>query len=167
MDEIIEFIKDMFKYIVIIGIIVLLRIYVLTTTEVVGNSMKPNLKNGDVLLVDQITKRFKGYERFDIVVLEQSPSYLTKRVIGLPGEKIKYTDGKLYVNGKIVEETFEIIGPTPDIEEVIIPKHSYYVLGDNRIDSKDSRYYGPIEVEKIVGKPFLRIWPIKRLQLVR
>lgn len=167
MVEIIEFLKDMFKYIIIIAVIVLIRVYILTTTEIVGDSMNPGLKDADILLVDQITKRFKEYNRFDIIIFEQKSSYLTKRVIGLPGEKIKYIDGKLYVDNQLVEEPFKINGSTSDIEEIVVPKNSYYVLGDNRINSKDSRSYGPIEDKRIIGKSFFRIWPIKKMQTVK
>lgn len=167
MIEIIEFIKDMFKYIVIVGIIILIRIYVLTTTEVIGDSMEPNLHNGNILLVDQISAKFNGYSRFDVIVFEHSPSYLIKRVIGLPGETIKYTDNILYVDGKEVKEGQEMIGETKDFGPIVVPENKYYVLGDNRINSIDSRVFNSIPEEKIIGKPFLSIWPFSSLHLVK
>lgn len=166
MDELIEFFKDIFKYIVIIAVIILIRIFVLTTTSVVGPSMEPNLYDKNILLVDQLTPRFSEYERFDVVVFEHSPSYLIKRVIGLPGEKIEYRDNKLYVNEKLVEEQFEINGTTEDFGPLVVPANNYFLLGDNRIDSTDSRDFGPIEKEKIIGKPFFCIWPFNKLQIV-
>lgn len=166
MDEIIEFIKDMFKYIVIIAIIILIRIYALTTTEVVGPSMEPNLYNGNILLVDQITSKFNDYQRFDVIAFIHSPSYLIKRVIGLPGETIQYIDNKLYINGKIVTFEFETNGETADFGPVIVPENKYYVLGDNRIDSTDSRVFGAIDRNKIVGKAFFVIWPFNKLHVV-
>ncbi|MDD2469775.1 MAG: signal peptidase I [Bacilli bacterium] len=167
MDEIIEFIKDMFKYIIIVGIIILIRIYVLTTTEVVGNSMEPNLNDGNILLVEQITQRFSDYNRFDVIVFERSPSYLIKRIIGLPGETIKYEDNKLYINDKLVIGDFEVKGNTDDFGPVTIPDNSYFVLGDNREDSKDSRTFGAIKRNKIIGKPFFNIWPFNELKIVK
>jgi signal peptidase I len=166
MDEIIEFIKDMIKYIIIIAVIVLIRIYILTTTEVIGPSMEPNLYDNNILLVDQVTQKFDEYKRFDVIVFIKSPSYLIKRVIGLPGETIQYIDNKLYVNNKEVKETFNINGRTKDFGPVIVPKNKYYVLGDNRIDSTDSRVFGAIDKDKIIGKPFFRIWPLNKLKLV-
>lgn len=167
MDEIIEFFKDMVKYVIIIGVIILIRIYVLTTTEVVGPSMEPNLLDGNILLVDQITAKFNDYKRFDVIVFEQSPSYLIKRVIGLPGETIEYKDNQLYIDNEVAEVDFKMNGATENFGPVIVPENSYYVLGDNRIDSKDSRAYGSIAKEKIVGKPFLEIWPFNKLHVVK
>jgi signal peptidase I len=166
MDELIEFFKDMFKDIIIIGFIILIRIFILTTTEVVGPSMNPNLVDGDILLVDQITARFNDYKRFDVIVFEKSPSYLIKRIVGLPGETIQYIDNKLYINDKLIGEDFKVNGSTENFGPINIPENSYYVLGDNRIDSKDSRDYGSIKQEKIVGKPFFIIWPFNKLHFV-
>ncbi len=167
MDEIIEFTKDMFKYMLIIGIVILVRIFVLTTTEVVGPSMEPNLNDNDILLVDQLTPKIKGYSRFDIVVFESSSSCLTKRIIGLPGETIKYKDDKLYINEKIVEEKFDKKDFTDDLNEVMVPTDSYFVMGDNRSKSTDSRNFGSIGVKKIIGKPFFRIWPFDNINIVK
>lgn len=167
MDEIIEFIKDMFKYIVIIGVIILIRIYILSTTQVVGPSMEPTTYDGNILLVDQITAKFNDYNRFDIVVFEQSPSYLIKRVIGLPGETIQYKENKLYINDAVIETNFEMNGSTDDFGPYVIPDDSYYVMGDNRIDSKDSRDFGAIKHEKLIGKPFFTIWPFDELSFVK
>lgn len=167
MDEIIEFIKDMLKYIVIIGIIVLIRVYVLTTTEVVGPSMEPNLDDGNILLVDQITSHFNEYNRFDVVVFERSPSYLIKRIIGLPGETIEYIDDKLYVDGKEVKDYFKTNGKTEDFGPVTVPANTYFVLGDNRIDSKDSRVFGTIKKDKIIGKVFFGVWPLNSIHIVK
>lgn len=167
MYEIIEFIKDTFKYIIIIGIIILLRIYVLTTTEVVGDSMKPNLVDKNILLVEQITQRFSDYNRFDIIVFARSPSYLIKRIIGLPGETIKYEDNTLYINNSEIVVEFKLKGNTDDFGPVIIPENSYFVLGDNREDSTDSRTFGPIRRDSIVGKPFVNIWPFNELKVVK
>jgi signal peptidase I len=167
-DEIIEFIKDIFKYIIIITVIILIRIFVLTTTEVVGPSMEPNLVNGNIMLVNQIAARLNKYNRFDIVVFKYGePSYLIKRVIGLPGETIKYSDNKLYVDGKIVEEDFSTKGNTYDLEkEIIVPDGEYFVMGDNRENSEDSRKFGSIEENAIIGKLFLRMWPLNKISIV-
>lgn len=166
MDELIEFFKDMIKYIIIIAVIVLIRIYVLTTTEVVGASMNPGLVDGDILLVEQLTKRYGEYKRFDIVVFERSPSYLIKRIVGLPGEKIQYIDNKLYINDAVVEFDFKTNGETEDFGPYVVPEGSYYVLGDNRIDSVDSRIFGFVLEGKIIGTPFVEIWPFNKIGVV-
>jgi len=165
-DELIEFIKDMIKYIIIIAIIVLIRIYVLTTTEVVGASMEPDLKDGDILLVEQLTNRYGEYERFDIIVFEQSPSYLIKRIVGLPGETIQYIDNELYINDKVIDFEFKTNGKTEDFGPYVVPDGSYYVLGDNRINSVDSRVFGFVLEERIIGRPFLGMWPFNKIRVV-
>jgi signal peptidase I len=166
-DEIIEFMKDMFKYIVIIVIIIVIRIYILTPTEVVGPSMEPNLYDNNILLVDQITSHFNDYNRFDVIVFTRSPSYLIKRVIGLPGETIEYRDNALYINGEVVKTKFKTNGKTNDFGPITIPDNNYFVLGDNRIDSTDSRNFGSIKREKIIGKPIFCIWPFNKLHVVK
>jgi signal peptidase I len=166
MCEIIEFIKDMFKYLVVIAIIILVRIYVLTTAEVIGTSMEPNYNDGNIMMVEQVSSRFGEYKRFNVVVIKYSnPRYLIKRVIGLPGETIKYIDNKLYINGELIDEPFNTIGDTEDLE-YIVPENSYYVLGDNRGDSKDSRYFGSITQKDIIGKPLITIWPLNRIKTI-
>ena len=120
--------------------------------------MEPNLYDGNILLVEQITSRFGDYKRFDVIVFEHSPSYLVKRVIGLPGETIEYRDNKLYVDNKEIESHFNINGNTNNFGPITIPEDKYYVLGDNRIDSIDSRDFGPVKKDKIVGRPFFCIW---------
>jgi signal peptidase I len=128
--------------------------------------MEPNLGNGNILLVDQITSRFENYNRFDVIVFERSPSYLIKRIIGLPGETIQYTNNELYVDGNKVKLGFKTNGKTEDFGPVTVPDDSYFVLGDNRIDSKDSRVFGAIMKDKIIGKPFLGIWPFNKIHIV-
>lgn len=164
MAEIIEFFKDAFKYIVIIAIIILVRIFVLSTTEVIGPSMEPNFMNADFLLVEQVSTRLNNYKRFDIVVIKYSfPSYIIKRVIGLPNETIKYVDNNLYVNDQLVLETFDHSGVITDFE-ITLDDDSYYVIGDNRDDSEDSRVFGAINKNVIKGKPLFVLYPFNRIK---
>lgn len=164
MDEIIEFIKDFAKYALIFVLIILLRIYVLTVAQVSGDSMKPNFSNNNILVVEQLSNRFFEYKRFDIVVFRQGSGYLVKRLIGLPGEKVKYQNNELYINDKKVENKFALDGTTEDMELTLEANH-FYVLGDNRDDSKDSRLLGPIPKEKFIGRSVLRIWPLKEIKI--
>lgn len=170
LEDIIEFIKDMLTYIIIIAIIVLLRVYVISSIEEVGDSMEPNFHDGNIMLMDTIGYKhldFLAIKRFDVVVIEYDiPKYIIKRVIGLPNEKISYVDNKLYINGSLVEEKHKINGITEDIEEIEIPSDMYFVLGDNRENSTDSRTFGLVQKNKIVGKPFLVIWPFKEIKFV-
>jgi signal peptidase I len=161
--EIIEFFKDTFKLIILIAIIVLIRIYVLSTTEVVGDSMLPTLKNGNIMLVNQLSARLDKYNRFDIIVFKfGSPSYLIKRIIALPGETIEYINNELYINGINEKFAFKVLGTTENFK-VVLENDEYFVMGDNRGNSSDSRDFGPIKEDKIVGTPFFTILPVKAM----
>ncbi|MDD4035847.1 MAG: signal peptidase I [Bacilli bacterium] len=169
----IEFIKDMLSYIIVIAIIILIRIFLISTVEVVGESMEPNFTAGEMLLADQLIYKYKDLDRFDIIIFKhESPTYLIKRVIGLPGETVSYIDNQLYINNEKVKEDFKTYGPTENfslenLNYEVIPKDMYFVIGDNRSNSLDSRSIGLISKNKITGKPFLRVWPLKELKTVK
>ena len=116
--------------------------------------------------MNKLKYRISDVKRFEVIVLESEQSkYMIKRVIGLPGEHIEYKENKLYIDGKEIEEDFVRNGKTEDynievLEVDVIPEDSYFVVGDNRINSQDSRSYGFISKEDIVGKVEFRIWPI-------
>jgi signal peptidase I len=173
MLELIEFIKDVLGYIIIIAIIILVRIYIITPAQVNESSMEPNLHNKQIIVIDQIRPRFYQYERFDIVVFDHdNPSYLIKRIIGLPGEKVAFKDNKLYINDQEIAQPFEQNGDTEDfsitdLEYNTIPKDMYLVLGDNRINSVDSRTIGLIPKDKINGKALAIIWPLDQIKLIK
>lgn len=162
MVMLIEFIKDTFKYIIIIGVLILIRIFILTSAQVVGDSMLPTLSNGDFMFVEQVSNKLNLIKRFDIIVVKYNrPSYLIKRVIGLPGEKVKFINNDLYINDYKVEEEFEKIGNTLDFEIVLAP-NTYFVMGDNRNDSEDSRTFGPVVKQDIIGKVFFTLFPLNK-----
>ena len=161
--------------------LVILAAYLIVTfvgqrTEVNGSSMENTLDNGDNLIVDKISYRLGSPKRFDVVVFPypQNPStYFIKRVIGLPGETVRIdSSGKIYINGQVLEENFgrEVISnPGLAQEPIKLGEDQYFVLGDNRnnsMDSRDSRV-GLISGKSMVGKAFLRIWPLNKFGLVR
>ncbi len=164
-----KFIKEVYPYVVIIVIVVLIRSFIVTPVIVSGESMVPTLTDKDLLLVRKIGYNKSSIKRFDIVVLYEhevdKKEEIVKRIIGLPGEHISYRKNKLYVNDKLVEGNF-IFRDTGDfnLEEICscttIPDGKYLVLGDNRPVSKDSRYFGLIDEKDIIGKAIYRIWPI-------
>lgn len=166
MRDIKEFIKDTSKYLIIALVVLILFVYVLSFQQVIGPSMTPNYEEGEVFLLNKIRYKFSEIKRFDVVVLESNQSkYMIKRIIGLPGEHIEYKENKLYVNGKEVIEEFIKTGDTANfniksLSEEVIPKDSYFVVGDNRENSQDSRSYGFISKDDIIGKVEFRIWPI-------
>lgn len=151
-----KYIKELIPYLVIILTVVLIRTYIVTPVQVSGSSMYPTLKNGEILV---LKKYDTGYNRFDIVVLNYNGDKLIKRVIGLPGETIKYKNNKLYINGKRIKENFTKNTDTSDFDmselfqgSYKIPKDNYFVMGDNRNNSTDSRIIGSINKKNIKGK---------------
>ncbi|MCD7957899.1 MAG: signal peptidase I [Lachnospiraceae bacterium] len=143
--------------------------YVGERTEVRGESMYPALNDGDQLIVDLISYQFTDPKRFDVVVFPfqyQEDTYYIKRIIGLPGETVKIEDGIIYINGEVLEESYgyeEIKNPGLASTEITLGEQEYFVLGDNRNDSTDSREpsVGNITRDKIIGRAWLRIWPLK------
>ena len=156
-----KFLKEYVPYIVVLILVILIKKYVITPVKVNGNSMNNTLKNGDIMILNIIGYRFNDIKRFDIVVVDDGDEYLIKRVIGLPGETIEYKDGTLYVNSKKVKDTYGF-GDTSNFKEKV-PKNSYYVLGDNRNNSLDSRFFGAFTRNKIIGKTNLTIFPLGRI----
>lgn len=166
-----EFFKDALKYLVIIFIILFIITFVFGVTSVVGSSMSPTLKDGEVLILNKFKYRFSDIKREDIISLKYADTkYLIKRVIGLPGEKVEIINNKLYINGiEYVEEylskelnyqDFKL----SDLNYTVIPEDMYLVLGDNRENSLDSRKIGLIKKEDIEGKIAFRFWPINKLK---
>lgn len=181
-----DMVLEYMPYLIIIIFVVLIRTFIATPIRVNGSSMSPTLYNGDHMLLYKLTPKTRGIKRFDIVVISTDSGKLIKRVIGLPGEKIKYEvvkdeDGKdtatLYINGTAIEEDFiteeaKIATCALDTkicngEEVEIPEGEYYVMGDNRINSKDSRMIGTIEKEKINGTTQIILFPFNRIRKVK
>ncbi len=164
--------KEILPYICVILFVILLRTFIITPVQVVGTSMVPNLKNGELMILNKITYKFNDIKRFDIVVVDYPKEPLIKRVIGLPGEKVEYKDNKLYINGKYVEENFSKNGKTLDykISESgykIIPKDMYFVVGDNRINSADSRSIGLIPKDQIMGKANFVLFPFDKFGFIK
>lgn len=155
------YIKEFLPYLIILIVVFCIKIFIITPIRVNGPSMNDTLENKDIMILDEISYRFSSIQRFDIVVIKYKDEYLIKRVIGLPGEKIRYEDNKLYVNGKYVEEEFNHKS-TPSFSEITVPKNQYFVMGDNRTNSLDSRMIGPIDKKYIKGKTSFVIFPFSR-----
>lgn len=161
---------------VILCAVYLLIHYVGQRTQVQGSSMEPMLTNGDNLIVDKISYRFRDPERFDIIVFPfqyENNVFYIKRIIGLPGETVRIDDeGNIYINGEILEEHYgkEVIqNPGRAREEITLADDEYFVMGDNRNNSSDSRDPSVAEVrrEDIVGRAWLRIWPFKEFGFIK
>lgn len=163
-----KFIKNLIPYIVILVVVVLLRMYIITPVKVVGHSMDPTLEDGQLLILKKYDHK---YERFDIVVFNYDNSKLVKRIIGLPGETVKYTNNKLYINDQEIEENF-IDTNTNDfnLKQLgydTIPDGYYFVLGDNRINSKDSRTIGLVSEDDILGSSSFSFFPFNKFGFIK
>ena len=171
--DITEFFRDAFKYIIVVIVVFLLLIFVVGLQQVVGPSMSPTLKEGNIIIVNKLVYRFKNIQRNDIVVLSQDEKYMIKRVVGLPGDNIEYKDNYLYVNGVKYKEKFlsnDVVTKDFSLKDLgydKIPDNMYLVLGDNRENSLDSRSYGLVSKKNIIGKTFIRIWPINNFKIFR
>lgn len=144
-------------------------------TQVLGSSMEPKLSSEDNLIVDKISYRFHEPERFDIIVFPfryEDNTYYIKRIIGLPGETVQIDeDGNILINGEILTESYgkEVIkSPGRAYEEIELSDDEYFVMGDNRNNSMDSREpsVGNITREEIIGKAWLRIWPLDKFGFI-
>ncbi len=160
-----EKLKEYLGYIVVIVIVLLIKQFVITPIRVNGNSMNNTLYDKDIMILDKISYRFNSIKRFDRVVIKKNREYLIKRVIGLPGDTLEYKDNKLYINQELVEENFLHKETLDYILEEKIPDNYYFVVGDNRLDSLDSRYIGLISKDEILGKTSLVLFPFNRFGL--
>lgn len=159
---------------VVFGITFLVITFVGQRTRVSGNSMYDTLENGDNLILEKLSYRFHEPERFDIVVFRfehKKNTFYIKRVIGLPGETVQIIGSDIYINGELLEEDYGL-EPIQDAkraaEPITLGDDEYFVLGDNRNDSSDSRDPAVANVKRsqIVGKAWLRIWPLNKIGFV-
>jgi signal peptidase I len=157
--------------VVAIGVAVAIRTFVVQTFYIPSQSMEPTLMVGDRILVDKLSYHLHSIHRGDIVVFGKPPGEsgagvkdLVKRVIGLPGDVVSSADGHVVIDGKPLSEPWLSRGiVTTGINQQKIPANEYFVMGDNRTDSQDSRYFGPISRSLIVGHVVMRIWPISSI----
>lgn len=167
-----EFLIDTTKYLLTAGSVIFIILYVVTIQQVVGPSMSSTLESQDIVLLSRSHYRLFDMKRFDVIAFEYADTkYLIKRVIGLPGDKVEYKNNTLYVNDEVVEEDFLNGHQTENFSLVsmgyeTIPEGKYLVLGDNRENSLDSRSFGLIDEEDILGKVSLKIWPIFEIDVI-
>ncbi|MFJ8530109.1 signal peptidase I [Bacillus sp. NPDC094106] len=166
---------------IFIGVLlaVFFRTFFFSTYVVEGKSMMPTLQDGNMLVVNKVSYQVGELNRFDVVVFHANKQEdYVKRIIGLPGDQIEYKHDKLYVNGKFMDEPYletykqqaeghQLTGDFTLEEltrEKVVPKGYIFVLGDNRLGSWDSRHFGFVKADTVVGKVDLRYWPIRDLQ---
>ncbi len=155
-----KLLKSLIPYIIIIVVVVFVRTFIITPVKVNGTSMYPTLEGNEIMLLNKLGK----IDRFDIVVVEldDDTSNLIKRVIGLPGETIKITNNKIYINGEAIEDKYGY-GNTYSVEETILGEDEYFIMGDNRIVSLDSRAFGKINRREIKGTTNFIMYPFSKI----
>lgn len=169
MKKLFVFIWEIVKIVVIASLIVIpIRYFLFQPFFVKGQSMDPNFENGDYLIVDEITYRFRSPQRGEVIVFKfpQDPSQrFIKRIIGLPGETVEIKNGDIiiYKDGEVqILDESSYLFPHLETEgqiKINLKENEYFVLGDNRDFSYDSRRFGILPKDKIIGKVFLRAWP--------
>ena len=171
-----EILGWIFYIIVILVLTYVIITYVGQRTSVSGSSMETTLSDGDQLLVDKLSYRFQDPKRFDIIVFPyqyEENTYYIKRIIGLPGETVQVVDGYVYINGSRLES--DIYGnermddPMAASQPITLGEDEYFVLGDNRNHSQDSRdpRVGEVKKDTIMGKAWVRIYPFDKMGVIR
>lgn len=164
-------------YLLIVVVLTLLVVkFIGQRTEVIGESMSPTLSDGDNLIVDKISYRFNDPKRFDIIVFPyqyEEHTYYIKRIIGLPGETVRIDEGGvIYINGEVLYESYGkevIMDPGLALETITLDDDEYFVMGDNRNNSSDSRSpsVGNIKKSDIIGRAWVRIWPFSTFGVLK
>ena len=176
LKKVILYILEIIKIVIIsLAIIIPVRYFLIQPFYVKGASMEPNFYDHEYLIIDEISYRFNEPKRGDIVVFKyprDTSQYFIKRVIGLPNEKIEILDGKIIVynkenpSGVVINEIYLEEGlKTPGNQTVTLGLNEYFVLGDNRFSSYDSRSFGPIYRKLIVGRTWIRGWPFDKIKI--
>lgn len=181
-DGIISSVLDFVETVVVsLAIFFVIYIFIAQPHQVNGHSMDPTMQTGEYLLTEKITYHLREPERGEIIVFKAPASAcigsgcdFIKRIIALPGETVKIVDGKFYVNGQALDEsaylaTTTVTQPgayTADEREITLGADQYFVSGDNRANSADSRYWGPISKNAIIGRAFVAYWPFTAMGLV-
>lgn len=172
-----KFIVSFLETIVIALVIsIVLYIFVMTPHEVIGNSMYPTYKNGEYLMASKISYRIGDPQRGDVIIFEyQENQDFIKRIIALPGDTIMLKDGQFYINDILLDESNYLNDAVytnggeylKEGESKMIPQEKYFVVGDNRPQSSDSRAFGPVKDEDIKGKAWIVYFPFSEFRIVR
>ena len=164
--------KEVLKFsLIAILIVAPIRIFIAQPFIVSGSSMEPTFQTKQYLIVDQISYRFEKPKRGEVVIFKYPnnlSTFFIKRIVGLPGETVKMIDGEVFIKnnasseGFIIKESY-IKEKTDDLFTAVLGDNEYFVMGDNRMHSSDSRVWGPLDEKFIVGKAFLRLFPLNKI----
>lgn len=156
-EKIIKNMKELLPYIIILIVVMLVRTFIATPIKVNGNSMYKTLDGSEFMILNKLSK----IERYDIVVVDTKSDELIKRVYGLPGEKISIENNVIFINDKKIEDIYAY-GETSNYESITLGNDEYFVLGDNRVVSLDSRTIGPVKRKQIKGTTNFILYPFGR-----
>lgn len=170
--DLLEFIKE--PMLAILAALLISQ-FVVSHNKIPSESMVATLKVGDHILVNRVPFYYRDPQRGELVVFKRGNIKMIKRLIGEPGDTINIQEGKVYVNEQVIDETGYIrvldntyqVTTSKVIYPYTVPKDTYFVMGDNRQESLDSRYFGPIEREAILGKGSFRIYPLHRMGTIK
>lgn len=163
-------------FLIIVGLTYMIVTYVGQRTRVSGHSMETTLSDGDNLIVEKMTYRFEDPKRYDIIVFPfkyKENTYYIKRIIGLPGETVQVVDGYTYIDGELLESDIygaEVMEESGIAEEPItLGDDEYFVLGDNRNHSSDSRdpSVGVLTRDDLIGRAWVRIYPFDKMGVIK
>lgn len=169
-----EFVMDILETVVFIGsLFIVVYLFIMQPNQVKGASMDPTFNTGDYIFTSKVTYKFRGYNRGDVVVFRSPKNpdieYI-KRIIGLPGDKVMVKDSEVYVNGTKLTENYIAAktnlwenGFSKNGEEITVPDGDLFVMGDNRPRSSDSREFGPVPEETVIGQVFYRYFPSTKM----
>ncbi len=172
-----QFILSFLETVVVALVIsVVLYLFIMTPHEVIGNSMHPTYKNGEYLMANKITYNISKPKRGDVIIFKYSDTQdFIKRVIGLPGDTVMIKDGDIYINGSLLDES-DYLSDTiyttggdyiKEGQSITVPDGQYFVCGDNRPHSSDSRTFGPIELGQIKAKAWIVYFPFSEFRVVK
>ncbi|MDY0097009.1 MAG: signal peptidase I [Candidatus Dojkabacteria bacterium] len=155
---------------------IVLYLFIMTPHEVVGNSMHPTYKNGEFLMANKISYKFSEPQRGDVIIFKYSDTQdFIKRIIGIPGDKVMIKDGRIYINDELLDESNYLEDTVisnggsyiHEGQTITVNEDQYFVCGDNRTNSSDSREFGPVDVSKIKGKAWIVFFPFNEFRLVQ
>lgn len=160
-NKFLKLFKEIIPYVIILVVVVLIRTFLVTPIIVSGPSMQPTLHGGEVMILNKIS----AIERFDVVVVDIGSEEIIKRVIAMPGETISCENGIIYVNDRRQDEEYSQ-GNTFDFEKVTLGDDEYFVMGDNRENSVDSRRFGAFKKSQIKGTTNLVLFPFTEIGII-
>lgn len=174
---VIEFVMDILETVVFIGsLFIVLYLFILQPNQVKGASMEPSFYSGEYILTSKVTYKFRPLHRGDVIVFRslqnQNIDYI-KRIIGLPGDTVNIRSGDIFVNNQLIQENYIAArtnvwerGFSKDDVPITVPEGTMFVMGDNRPRSSDSREFGVVPIENIVGQVFYRYYPVTRMGII-